>query len=157
MNKLIPALVALSVALAVSVVLAIDHTLTYVSFSIVNPSGGEYFSIQPIYLNLGNLTVGESGSTSASGLMKVNVEGTYEFSLAHEDLLSHEFSVFNVTVTVGSHSFTLSLNNDDYKVYLTPGTYNVNIKVTYVVNPTAENTTVVNLPVIEVNSEESSS
>ncbi|MGC9227658.1 hypothetical protein, partial [Caldivirga sp.] len=61
MNKLIPVVVALSVALAVSVVLAIDHTLTYVSFSIVNPSGGEYFSIQPIYLNLGNLTVGESG------------------------------------------------------------------------------------------------
>ncbi|WP_156769888.1 hypothetical protein [Caldivirga maquilingensis] len=157
MNKLIALVIALSAALAVTTVLAIDHTLAYVSFTIIGPGSEGEFSVQPASLSLGNLTAGESGSVKGSGMLVVNVGGRFNFELSHEDLLSREFSNFTVKVTVGNSSFTLTPEDNEYSLYLNPGTYAVSIVVYYTVSPTAVNVTLSKAPLISVSFENNQS
>lgn len=150
MNKLILPLVALSIALTVTTVLAINHTLAYVSFTIVGPGPQGEFSVSPAYINLGNLTAGESGSIEAVGVLKLGVGGYVHFKLMHEDLLSREFSNFTVDVALSNYSFILTPEEDEYSVFLRPGTYNVTIRIYYVVSPYASNVTASKMPLIAV-------
>lgn len=104
--------------------------LAFISYHILMPTN---VTVIPAYINLGNLTPGSSGTITAKAEVSIGMNGTYTVELIHEDELSHVFSVFNVTVTIGNETVTLNLDHDETHVYLIAGTYDVTITINYVV------------------------
>jgi len=105
--------------------------LAYISYHIQSNGQGE---VIPAYINLGNLTAGESGNVTANATVVINYNGTYELHLLHGEKLQKVFSEFTVNVTIGNTSVVLTPDNDSVSLYLAKGTYTVLIEVMYQVS-----------------------
>ncbi|BBD72281.1 hypothetical protein HS1genome_0670 [Sulfodiicoccus acidiphilus] len=105
--------------------------LAYVSFHI--PAATEQrATIIPAYLNLGNLSAGEKGNYTTNATVTLRQSGNYSIDLLHDELLSNLFSNFTVVVKVSGNVLILSptgVHSD--QIYLSNGTYTVNITVYY--------------------------
>ncbi len=109
-----------------------NGVLAYISYHLVSPPPPAYETVSA-YINLGNLTPGESGSVSATAYLYVNSSGYFKIHL-HDEGLEHVFSNFTVVITIGNQTITLNLHRDEASVYLIPGNYTVNITVYYTVS-----------------------
>lgn len=132
--------------------------LAYISFHIESGGGGGGGSLitTPAYIDLGNLTAGSSGSTSATATLEVPSYGKYEFKLENESELKRVFSSFTVTVDVDGAVVVLDLYGDDSRdLYLNPGTYTVSITIDYTVKSNPQQTTVSNMLFLQVEQDSS--
>jgi len=160
MNK--PLLLGLSLAiLAISgLVIAAQMygTLATISYNVIsNNSSNQQIQVIPIDFNLGNITAGQSGSLNGSTTVYIPSNGTYDLELK-EDVLDNVFSQFIATITIGNHTITLQLHeNNDYKIYLTAGKYTVTVKITYTVSQNPEAKSVSNAPLLVLKYEEENS
>jgi len=100
-------------------------------------------------LNLGNLAPGQLGTASANTTMTVNTSGNYTFEL-NENPIESVFSSFNVTIIVGNKILYLTEGQNDVHTYLSNGTYQVQIKVSYQVSQNPEGNGVQDKPLIIV-------
>ena len=100
-------------------------------------------------LNLGNLAPGQLGTASANTTMTVNTSGNYTFEL-NENPIKSVFSSFNVTIIVGNKILYLTEGQNDVHTYLSNGTYQVQIKVSYQVSQNPEGNGVQDKPLIIV-------
>jgi len=107
--------------------------IAYISYH-VQSSNSSSAEIIPAYINLGNLTPGMKGNTTANASISLHNNGTYEIQLLHEEKLSKVFSEFNVTITIGNKTVMLTLSNNDAYLNLTAGNYTVYIKIFYQVS-----------------------
>lgn len=108
--------------------------LAYISYNVIQTSNNNSTEIIPAYINLGNITPGETGTVSANATLVISSNGTYEIELLHTEKLSKVFSSFNVTITIGNTTLTLTLHHDDQELNLTAGKYNVIITIHYKVS-----------------------
>ena len=107
--------------------------IAYISYHVIYTNSTSV-EIVPAYINLGNLTPGMKGNASATATIIFHKSGEYEIKLLHEDKLSDVFSEFNVTITIGNKTITLSLSNDEASFNITAGKYTVYIKIFYQVS-----------------------
>lgn len=100
-------------------------------------------SVKPIELNLSKLFAGSNGSISNLSTIAITNGGEYLFQLVNTTELEKYFPTFGATVTISNSSENLGImvgysNNPllplmDYNngVYLSPGTYKVNVTLYY--------------------------
>jgi 2,5-dioxopentanoate dehydrogenase len=137
MKPLLLLLLIVTSAAATGVMLAGMHgygPLSYISYNVIqtnNNSNNNSIEIIPAYINLGNITAGETGTVSANATLVISSNGTYEIELLHTEKLSKVFSSFNVTINIGNTTLTLTLHHDDQELNLTAGKYNVIITIHY--------------------------
>jgi len=137
MKPLLLLLLIVTSAAATGVMLAGMHgygPLSYISYNVIqtnNNSNNNSTEIIPAYINLGNITAGETGTVSANATLVISSNGTYEIELLHTEKLSKVFSSFNVTINIGNTTLTLTLHHDNQELNLTVGKYNVIITIHY--------------------------
>ncbi|QGR19999.1 hypothetical protein [Stygiolobus azoricus] len=107
--------------------------LGYISYNVIQTNNNST-EIIPAYINLGNITAGETGTVSANATLVISSNGTYEIKLLHTEKLSKVFSSFNVTISIGKTTLTLTLDHDEQELNLTTGKYNVVITIHYKVS-----------------------
>ncbi|MEJ2780219.1 hypothetical protein WIW89_04730 [Stygiolobus sp. CP850M] len=139
MKPLLLLLLIVTSAAATGVMLAGMHgygPLSYISYNVIqtNNNSNNSTEIIPAYINLGNITAGETGTVSANATLVISSNGTYEIQLLHTEKLSKVFSSFNVTINIGNTTLTLTLHHDDQELNLTAGKYNVIITIHYKVS-----------------------
>ncbi|PLC67888.1 hypothetical protein B7L70_06260 [Vulcanisaeta sp. EB80] len=126
-----------------------NGVLAYISYHLAIPPPPTY-TVVSAYINLGNLTPGESGTASATAQLYVNSSGYFKVQLHHEGM-DDVFSNFTVVITIGNQTLTLNLHRDEAIVYLAPGNYTVSITVYYTVKPNPHGPpNVVNKPLITI-------
>lgn len=108
--------------------------LAYISYHI--QGGSQSYSqpgvvVVPAYIDLGNLTVGQSGNVTVNASVTINSDGIYKIKLLHEEKLEKVFSKFEVKVTIGNNTVVLTPKKDSAYLNLTNGTYNANIQISY--------------------------
>jgi PKD repeat protein len=81
--------------------------------------------------------------------MTVNTSGNYTFEL-NEKPIESVFSSFNVTIIVGNKILYLTEGQNDVHTYLSNGTYQVQVKVSYQVSQNPEGNGVQDKPLIIV-------
>ncbi|ADX86199.1 hypothetical protein [Saccharolobus islandicus] len=148
MNKLLLLGVLLSTILVGGVVIGeeISGSLGTISYNVTSPT----IQTTLASFNLGNLTAGQKGTLTENATLTVSANGTYTIKLK-EDVLGDVFSEFNVTIHIANYTFTLSLHGTEhYTLYLSKGTYTVNIKISYVVSQNPEAKSVSNIPFLIV-------
>jgi hypothetical protein len=138
MKPLLVLLLIVTSAAATGVMLAGMHgygPLSYISYNVIQTNNNNNSTeIIPAYINLGNITAGETGTVSANATLVISSNGTYEIELLHTEKLSKVFSSFNVTINIGNTTLTLTLHHDDQELNLTAGKYNVIITIHYKVS-----------------------
>jgi len=139
MKPLLLLLLIVTSAAATGVMLAGMHgygPLSYISYNVIqtNNNSNNNTEIIPAYINLGNITAGETGTVSANATLVISSNGTYEIQLSHTEKLSKVFSSFNVTINIGNTTLTLTLYHYDQELNLTAGKYNVIITIYYKVS-----------------------
>ncbi len=125
-------------------------TITYTINQVTSQSSAQpQVILNTANLNLGNLTPGQLGTASANTTMTVNTSGNYTFEL-NENPIESVFSSFNVTIIVGNKILYLTEGQNDVHTYLSNGTYQVHIKVSYQVSQNPEGNGVQDKPLIIV-------
>ncbi|BCU69434.1 hypothetical protein [Stygiolobus caldivivus] len=135
-NLVLLLLIGLSIG-ATGVMVAGMHgygPLAYISYNVINTSNDNSTEIIPAYLNLGNITPGQTGTVSSNATVIISSNGTYEIKLLHVEKLSKVFSSFNVTITIGNTTVTFNLYHHDQDLNLTSGKYLVLIVIHYTVS-----------------------
>ncbi len=96
-------------------------------------SSSSNFNTIPVSFDLGSLKPGDNGTVVDTAKLSIGSSGYYKFELENYGKLKKVFSVFKVTVTLSSgDSFTLDIySEDDYKLYLDAGDYNITVEVIY--------------------------
>lgn len=113
----------------------------FLSFNI-QPSSNSQSDIQqyglevvsPAYLNLGNLTAGQTGNYTSQGVVQVYNNSTFTVKLEELETLHKDFSTFNVSLTLGGKQYYLSLENPITNVTLQRGNYTFTVQINYVVS-----------------------
>jgi len=101
-------------------------------------SSGSLFT-KPARIELANLTAGSSGTYTATAQLTLDNGGTVKLEIENKKILRRIFSVFNVYVTIGDKTYTLTpYGVYEAYVYLDGGTYNVTITVEYTVRADAQ-------------------
>jgi len=153
MNKMALILLAAVVATGAAAGAANFSTLATITYTINQVTSQSSAQPQVILntanLNLGNLTPGQLGTASANTTMTVNTSGNYTFEL-NENPIKSVFSSFNVTIIVGNKILYLTEGQNDVHTYLSNGTYQVQIKVSYQVSQNPEGNGVQDKPLIIV-------
>jgi hypothetical protein len=153
MNKMALILLAAVVATGAAAGAANFSTLATITYTINQVTSQSSTQPQVILntanLNLGNLTPGQLGTASANTTMTVNTSGNYTFEL-NENPIESVFSSFNVTIIVGNKILYLTEGQNDVHTYLSNGTYQVQIKVSYQVSQNPEGNGVQDKPLIIV-------
>jgi len=133
--------------------------LAYISYQVQGGSSTTTTSAYttPVYLDLGNLTAGSSGTVNGTAQLSISSSGIYEFEIKNDDHLKAVFSSFRVNVEiVNVTSFTLDLySGKSYKVSLSPGSYTVKLTVEYTVKQNPASSTVNNMLFLKVEKSDS--
>ncbi|QGA55221.1 hypothetical protein GFS03_11855 [Sulfolobus sp. E5-1-F] len=108
--------------------------LAYISYHIIVSQQQGQAQVIPAYINLGNLTAGEKGNTTATAVINISSNGTYTIDLLHADKLQKVFSNFTVELKINNNTITLTPENDSANVKLASGSYNVSILIIFQVS-----------------------
>lgn len=126
-----------------------------------NTVGEMSFTINPAFnvttlasLNLGTLSLGQTGTMSSSATINFTSTGNYSLSLVDIGFLRSVFGSFNVTVTGLGSQDNLSLSQPIQQINISStGIYTAHVTLTYTVrdtNPFVHGTTVTNAPFLQL-------
>ncbi|ACP38918.1 hypothetical protein [Saccharolobus islandicus] len=108
--------------------------LAYISYHIMVSQQQGQAQVIPAYINLGNLSAGEKGNTTATAVINISSNGTYTIDLLHADKLQKVFSNFTVELKINNHTIILTPENDSDHISLASGSYKVSILIVFQVS-----------------------
>ena len=119
-----------------------NKSLINVDFSISTqtPVMQQPVSVKPINLNLGTLYPNASNEVSTSAIITIDKGGEYLFQFVNMSKIEGEFSAFSIGIIISNSTYHVEFSlgwlfwpivyyNDT--IYLSPGTYNINITIYY--------------------------
>jgi len=137
-----------------------NKSLVNIGFSVQTqaPVIQQPISVKPINLNLGTLYPNASNEVSTLATITIDKGGEYLFQFANMSKIEGEYSAFSIGIIISNSTYHIGFSlgwlywpivyyNDT--IYLSSGTYNVNVTIYYYVNsnatPTSFNGAVVEL------------